>query len=130
MLEYCWLFALFLRSARHFTGAEGKWTPLPPISLPSSGTLWALTLDAPVVAAATAYSPEDLMPSGGEQREMGQGKEEDEEKMKEQKGPKEKGEGGGGRCCWCRCRHCPSPTVQLKVFLSIWQGIPSIIFYF
>ena len=25
-----------LRSARYFTGVEGKWTPLPPISLPSS----------------------------------------------------------------------------------------------
>ena len=36
MLEYCWLFALFLRSARRFTGAKGKWTPLPPISPPSS----------------------------------------------------------------------------------------------
>ena len=36
MLEYHWLFTLFLRSARHFTGAEGKWTPLPPISQPSS----------------------------------------------------------------------------------------------
>ena len=36
MLEYCWLFALFLRSARCFTGAEGKWTPLPPILPPSS----------------------------------------------------------------------------------------------
>ena len=36
MLEYRWLFALFLRSARCFTGAEGKWTLLPPISLPSS----------------------------------------------------------------------------------------------
>ena len=36
MLEYHWLFTLFLRSARHFTGAEGKWTPLPPVSLASS----------------------------------------------------------------------------------------------
>ena len=36
MLEYHWLFTLFLRLARRFTGAEGKWTPLPPISLPSS----------------------------------------------------------------------------------------------
>ena len=36
MLEYCWVFAVFLRSARRFTGAEGKWTPLPPISPPSS----------------------------------------------------------------------------------------------
>ena len=36
MLEYRWLFALLLRSARCFTGAEGKWTPLPPISPPSS----------------------------------------------------------------------------------------------
>ena len=36
MLEYHWLFALFLRLARRFTGAEGKWTLLPPISLPSS----------------------------------------------------------------------------------------------
>ena len=36
MLEYCWLFALFLISARCFTGAEGKWTPLLLISSPSS----------------------------------------------------------------------------------------------
>ena len=36
MLEYRWLFALCLRSARRFSGAEGKWTPLPPISPPSS----------------------------------------------------------------------------------------------
>ena len=36
MLEYCWLFALLLRSARCFTGVEGKWTLLPPISPPSS----------------------------------------------------------------------------------------------
>ena len=36
MLEYCWLFALLLRSTRYFTGVEGKWTPLPPISPPSS----------------------------------------------------------------------------------------------
>ena len=35
MLEYCWLFALLLRSARYFTGIEGKWTPFPPISLAS-----------------------------------------------------------------------------------------------
>ena len=39
MLEYHWLFALFLRSARCFTGVEGKWTPLPPISLPSPHSL-------------------------------------------------------------------------------------------
>ena len=39
MLEYRWLFTLFLRSARCFTGAERKWTPLPPISLPSSESL-------------------------------------------------------------------------------------------
>ena len=32
MLEYCWLFALLLRSARCFTGIEGKWTLLPSIS--------------------------------------------------------------------------------------------------
>ena len=37
ILEYFWLFAVFLRSARHFTGAEGKWTPLPPILPLSSG---------------------------------------------------------------------------------------------
>ena len=36
MLEYCWLFALLLRSATYFTGIEGKWTLLPPISPPSS----------------------------------------------------------------------------------------------
>ena len=36
MLEYRWLFALLLRSARCFTGVEGKWTLLPPISPPSS----------------------------------------------------------------------------------------------
>ena len=36
MLEYRWLFAVFLRSPMCFTGAEGKWTPLPPISPPSS----------------------------------------------------------------------------------------------
>ena len=36
MLEYRGLFALLLRSARYFTGVEGKWTPLPPISPPSS----------------------------------------------------------------------------------------------
>ena len=36
MLEYCWLLALLLSSARYFTGIEGKWTPLPPISPPSS----------------------------------------------------------------------------------------------
>ena len=36
MLEYCWLFALLLRSARYFPGVEGKWTPLPAISPPSS----------------------------------------------------------------------------------------------
>ena len=36
MLEYHWLFVVFLRSARHFTGAEGKGTLLPPISPPSS----------------------------------------------------------------------------------------------
>ena len=35
MLEYRWLFALLLISARYFTGVEGKWTLLPPISLPS-----------------------------------------------------------------------------------------------
>ena len=28
MLEYCWMFALLLRSARYFTGVEGKWTLL------------------------------------------------------------------------------------------------------
>ena len=36
MLEYCWLFALLLRSARFFTGVEGEQTLLPPISPPSS----------------------------------------------------------------------------------------------
>ena len=36
MLEYCWLSALLLRSASCFTGFEGKWTLLPPISPPSS----------------------------------------------------------------------------------------------
>ena len=36
MLEYHWLFALLLRSARRFTDAQGKWTLLPPISPPSS----------------------------------------------------------------------------------------------
>ena len=36
MLEYCWLFTLLLRAARYFTGVEGKWTPLPPISPPSA----------------------------------------------------------------------------------------------
>ena len=36
MLEYRWLFALLLRSARYFTGVEGKWALLPPISPPSS----------------------------------------------------------------------------------------------
>ena len=36
MLEYCWPFALLLRSARYFTGVEGKWTPLPPMLPPSS----------------------------------------------------------------------------------------------
>ena len=36
MLEYYWLFALLLRSARYFTGVEGKWTPLPPMLPPSS----------------------------------------------------------------------------------------------
>ena len=36
MLEYCWLFTLLLRSARCFTGVEGKWTLLPPISPPFS----------------------------------------------------------------------------------------------
>lgn len=35
-------------------------------------------------SAATAHDPEDLTPSGGEQRETGQGKEEDEEKMKKE----------------------------------------------
>ena len=35
ILEYRWLFALFLRSARCFTGAEGKWTLLSHISPPS-----------------------------------------------------------------------------------------------
>ena len=32
----CWLFALLLRSARYFSGVEGKCTLLPPISPPSS----------------------------------------------------------------------------------------------
>ena len=36
MLEYCWLFALLLRSARYFPGIEGKWIPLPPMLPPSS----------------------------------------------------------------------------------------------
>ena len=36
MLEYCWLFALLLRSARYFPGVEGKWIPLPPMLPPSS----------------------------------------------------------------------------------------------
>ena len=36
MLEYHWLFALLLRSARYFTGVEGEWTLLPPISPPRS----------------------------------------------------------------------------------------------
>ena len=36
MLYYCWLFALLLRSARCFTGIEGKWTLLPPMLRPSS----------------------------------------------------------------------------------------------
>ena len=36
ILEYHWLFALILRSARCFTGVEGKWTLLPHISPPSS----------------------------------------------------------------------------------------------
>ena len=40
MLEYRWLFALLLRSARYFTGVEGKWTLLPPISPPSSHSEW------------------------------------------------------------------------------------------
>ena len=35
MLECRWLFSLFLRRARRFTAAEGKWTPLPPILPPS-----------------------------------------------------------------------------------------------
>ena len=39
MLEYRWLFSLFLRSARCFTGAKVKWTLLPPISLPSLSPL-------------------------------------------------------------------------------------------
>ena len=34
MLEYCWLFALLLRSARYFPGVEGKWTQLPPMLPP------------------------------------------------------------------------------------------------
>ena len=38
MLEYSWLFALLLRSARCSTGVEGKWTLLPPVSPPSSNT--------------------------------------------------------------------------------------------
>ena len=48
MLEYRWLFALLLRSARYFTGIEGKWTLLPPISPPSSHSLFLLfaVLDA------------------------------------------------------------------------------------
>ena len=41
MLEYCWLFALLLRSARYFPGVEGKWTPLPPM-LPTSCLLSTL----------------------------------------------------------------------------------------
>ena len=41
MLEYCWLFALLLRSARYLPGAEGKWIPLPPMLSPSSSpTSW------------------------------------------------------------------------------------------
>ena len=36
MLEYCWLFALLLRSARYFPGAEGEWILLPPMLPPSS----------------------------------------------------------------------------------------------
>ena len=39
MLEYYWLFAVFLKSERCFIGAEGKWTLLPPILLPFSRTL-------------------------------------------------------------------------------------------
>ena len=39
MLEYCWLFALLLRSARYFPGVEGKWTQLPPMLPPSSRIL-------------------------------------------------------------------------------------------
>ena len=33
------MFALLLRSAKYFPGAEGKWIPLPPISPPSSPEL-------------------------------------------------------------------------------------------
>ena len=43
MLEYCWLFALLLRSARYFTGVKGKWTLLPPMMPPSS--LQSLIID-------------------------------------------------------------------------------------
>ena len=41
MLEYRWLLALLLRSARYFPGVEGKWTSLPPISLPS---FWPMSI--------------------------------------------------------------------------------------
>ena len=44
MLEYCWLFALLLRSARYFPAVEGKWTLLPPISPPSSSSPMCLFL--------------------------------------------------------------------------------------
>ena len=52
MLEYCWLFALLLRSARYFTGIEGKWTPLPPISPPSCDFHEPLDFHRPIAALA------------------------------------------------------------------------------
>ena len=44
ILEYHWLFSLVLRSARYFTGVEGKWTQLPPISLPSAAAQMPIDL--------------------------------------------------------------------------------------
>ena len=52
MLEYCWLFTLLLRSARYFTGIEGKWTPLPPISPPSCDFHEPLDFHRPIAALA------------------------------------------------------------------------------
>ena len=51
MLEYCWLFALLLRSARYVPGVEGKWTPLPPMLPPSSSIDTFLKIVVPIIWA-------------------------------------------------------------------------------
>ena len=63
MLEYCWLVALLLISARYFTGIEGYWTPLPLILPPSSGLYILLLNNNTYTYAHNNLTLSELVPS-------------------------------------------------------------------